>query len=319
MNPRLVKRNCILGGALGDALGSPHELATYNGEYTGNLYLETKINNRYYGVITLPVGAVTDDTQMTMVLLRSLKKNQGLDMDSLILDYMEWADRRPESLGNNTRSLFRSVKTKDKCRTYRTRRSKVSPNNQGDGTMMRCSAIAVYYTGKDIGRQDLEELIESEVKVTNSHNNNILASMLHVKLLKKSMENPDLEFARSYIKHFCEKPERHIINKRLLEGTEDFFIALGQGINLEDRDVRPNKGWVVHCVYCLSYCIMKFDNITDAINYTVSLGGDTDTNAKIVGDFFGIFGLDGQDDNIRIILECDKNRDELGDLEDLID
>ena len=67
------KRNgAIIGHALGDALGAPVEFYPY-AHYTGVLNTPIVRYSRAYGKQIGSIGLTTDDTEMALVLLETLK------------------------------------------------------------------------------------------------------------------------------------------------------------------------------------------------------------------------------------------------------
>jgi len=67
-------RGCLLGLALGDALGAPYEFYTPEQIPRGD-----RLVGRFARLPDLPVGTVTDDTQMALALSRSLIERGRLD------------------------------------------------------------------------------------------------------------------------------------------------------------------------------------------------------------------------------------------------
>jgi ADP-ribosylglycohydrolase len=312
-------RSILLGGALGDALGAPHELVTYRGEYTGNLIYDVKINNRYYGLITLDVGCVTDDTQMTFELLRSLIKNNGLQREDLIKSYIQWADRRHESLGRNTRSLFRNIKTKDKLKSYETRRAKVDPNNQSNGSLMRTSALAFL----PLDTLQYDDIVRREVKITNDHENNVQCSILHNKLLRTILNSTNSTLStRDNLLQIVATFRDNVVN-------QDLKLALSQALSGEIRDIRgESKGWCCNSSYASIFALAHTipsgtwgpGLYKDGVSSVIKMGGDTDTNAKIAGDLLGgLYGLDDEKNNIEIMMNCISNKDVLGDFSEILE
>ena len=62
----------ILGHALGDALGAPVEFYPY-AHYTGILDSPITRYTRAYGKQVAVVGQITDDTEMALILLKTIK------------------------------------------------------------------------------------------------------------------------------------------------------------------------------------------------------------------------------------------------------
>lgn len=253
----------LLSEALGDALGAPHELKTYNGHYSGKLELQTVITRRFNTPITLTPGSITDDTQMTHALINSILRCRNLDYQDTVLSYINFANTKPDSLGKNTRALFRSIKT---VKGYGQRRSKVDPNNQSDGTLMRASALA--YLPFNLNDQDLYQLIALDTQITNSHINNIVTGYLYVKLFHPS--RPELAEIKELIDSIL----------RMEQVTPELRLAVEQGYTNQTRNVTgKTKGWVLHGLYCCIWALFNYTTVEQAIAKIVAMGGDTDTNA----------------------------------------
>jgi ADP-ribosyl-[dinitrogen reductase] hydrolase len=77
--------------------------------------------------------------------------------------------------------------------------------------------------------------------------------------------------------------------------------------------VNPKKssGWV-RTAFIIAFICLRNEDMTynKAIYYTLSLGGDTDTNACIVGGLIGAFvGFNNLDkDKIEMIFNCDTSK-----------
>lgn len=102
----------LMGAFLGDALGAPHEFkCNKNTLYTGILEHQGFRISRFQGRNDLMVGQVTDDSEMTLALLRTLIKDGEYVKNNVILSYLAWANSGGWMMGINTRALLRGVKT----------------------------------------------------------------------------------------------------------------------------------------------------------------------------------------------------------------
>ena len=75
----------ILGVAIGDALGVPVEF-----ESRAAIAIDPVITMREYGTHHQPAGTWSDDTSLTLALLDSIIKNQGLDYYDIMDKFSEW-------------------------------------------------------------------------------------------------------------------------------------------------------------------------------------------------------------------------------------
>src|SRR6266496_3416945 len=139
-------KGMLIGLALGDALGAPHEFKYNNSlEYTGKLIHKVRLFDRFHGDTIFEVGSVTDDTQMTLVLANQMIADGGYNRENMILAYEKWA-ATSKMMGKNTRELFKGVKT---VKGYQNRYNKKfsAPENewtQSNGSLMRCSPLVIF-------------------------------------------------------------------------------------------------------------------------------------------------------------------------------
>ncbi len=166
----------FIGVALGDALGAPHEFKNAGLIYTGKLEYEIKRITRFHQEIVHPIGSVTDDTQMTFALIRSLIWSGGYVPEDAVLSYESWA-ATSNMLGKNTRALFKGVKT---YKGYESRYNKIfsAPMDswtQSNGSLMRCTPFVIF--------PGYEEL-SADCKLTNPHPINISCSIIYSYILK---------------------------------------------------------------------------------------------------------------------------------------
>jgi len=101
----------IIALALGDALGLPHEFSYSKEIYTGKLEYRFEMRRKYgLASIKMGLGQYSDDTEMSLALIRCLIENKGWKQEKVALAYMTWANSTI-NIGRNTRELFKGVKT----------------------------------------------------------------------------------------------------------------------------------------------------------------------------------------------------------------
>jgi len=277
MNPNKIK-GILIGVALGDALGAPHEFNYQHNDYTGKLIHPLKLFNRFHGETIFKVGSVTDDTEMTLTLANQIIKDNFGNSDFLltevpiynknnvILAYEEWATHS-KMLGKNTRALFKNLKT---VNGYQNRYEKIFsvPNEewtQSNGSLMRCSPLIIY--------PDFNPLI-IDTALSNPHPVNRDCGIIYtyiLKLLSAGRQLPPIDELINYTK------EQSIID--VISDVKNNIL----------RDISPKavRGWVVTALYCALYSIYNINDINEAFRIFIIMKGDTDTNAAILGALYG--------------------------------
>jgi ADP-ribosyl-[dinitrogen reductase] hydrolase len=124
---------CLLGGAVGDALGRTLESVSPRGVPR----TEWVINYRpWHGWKSGPKGTITDDTQFSMWLLQSLITNRGVEPRDLI---HRFSAEKIRGIGRATRDFVRNAKDLGKPWFE----SGVA--SAGNGVAMRSAPIGLFY------------------------------------------------------------------------------------------------------------------------------------------------------------------------------
>jgi ADP-ribosyl-[dinitrogen reductase] hydrolase len=268
-------RGMLLGEALGDALGAPHEFRNQVPieRYTGILEHPLWVVRRFQGGrLTGSVGQTTDDTELTIALAGVLAENRAYRREDAISAYLSWANAgKCRFMGYNTRKLFVGVKT---IRGYLMRWDalRAQPStawSQSNGCLMRCSPLAV------LPESEWREAATADCLLTNFHPNCLGAVLAYVRALRELLQGATPWQATT---------------KALTEtDAADVVEAIAAGRDQQVRRVDFDKGWVVHAIYCaflaLNDCRTSFQ---DRIDRVVRLCGDTDTNAAIAGALTGV-------------------------------
>jgi ADP-ribosyl-[dinitrogen reductase] hydrolase len=264
----------LIGLAVGDALGVPHEFKTQrHNVYTGLLYLVPEFHFRC-GTRKDVIGQYSDDSECTLSNLRSIIANRGYSREDVILEYLEWA-RDSKAMGKNTRALLKGVKT---IKGYQTRWDKIFGNSQqeewtqSNGSLMRCSMLAFL--------PDYMNATFSDCTITNPHKINTDSNLAYCMILRYTAKGVS---------------KNHIIDIILrtydqINICDEVKTVIREAISSKDfsRNVKAiGKGWVLHAFYSAVWGWYHFDSYQEAIDIIIRQGGDTDTNAAIAGALIG--------------------------------
>ena len=297
-------RGMLYGVALGDSLGAPHEFrqSIPLTKYTGRLEYKSLVPSRFQGDRWGVIGQWTDDTEMTLALANSILRNKGYNRDDVIRVYQDWANSHPFGMGKNTRRLFYGVKT---VKGYEQRYNKALQEDlnqtQSNGSLMRATPLALLV---DLDDPDSFKDVIEDIYLSNPNPVNEEAGLIYVTALALALRGVKEEIILDTITQEAEgmSPEIKVVIYQVNEGLA--------------RDIKTNKGWVVHSLYCslmsLRYYHLAIEednerSFTTAINEIILMGGDTDTNGAIAGGLLGaLVGYQrllkqGQAENIDII------------------
>ena len=278
MTPQLQDRfrGCLLGLAVGDALGGPLEFmsaAEIAAQYGGPV--RDMVGG---GWLHLRPGEVTDDTQMALCLAESIVERGAFDMADIARRFVAWYDTRPKDIGNITRLALAELKRGASWQEAGLiAHRQTGGRSAGNGSVMRCAPLALYR------RRDYPQLIADSVdssRVTHWDDmacygaaalNLIIAELLPGR--RKGAVQTAIEALGSAA------PK---VTQRLAE-TER-----------KSRDDLKPTGFVLDTLEAALWCWQHAETFEEALVTAINLGGDADTIGAVCGALAGAdFGLRG--------------------------
>lgn len=283
-------KGCVLGLAIGDAMGYPIEFTKYNKiKYTfGEVDdFEGTTTNNYQ------IGRYSDDTQMSISTIEAILKTSNLKNHTeigtnLIAEYIRWfqsqsnenSNRHPgatcisalKHVLNNKLTIVDCVKTK-------------LNDSKGCGGIMRVAPLGL--VTDSVG--DAFALGELSSLITHSHDlsrysSGYMAGLIY--LLKEG--NPlikSIEICNSYISDIPELLE--IVNKA---------VKLSQNQKLDYNNIKEiGEGWVAEETLAIAiYSSLRYENNFKAgIVASINHDGDSDSTGCLTGAILGVInGID---------------------------
>jgi ADP-ribosyl-[dinitrogen reductase] hydrolase len=259
---------CLLGLACGDALGGPVEFMSRSEIAVAHPNgLRAFIGG---GWLNLEPGEITDDTQMTLALARSLVERGQLDMDDVAARFMDWFRRDPKDIGNTTRAAIIHLAngvpwTEAGERVARTGAA------AGNGSVMRCAPVALRY------RHDPEALRKASIdsaRVTHADSRCTWAAVA----LNQAIV--------------------HLLNGWALDSVTETAITgiandevVARVIGAVDRQIDEVKagGYVLDTLSAALWCLLRHDSFEATVVAAVALGDDADTTGAVSGALAGAF------------------------------
>lgn len=224
------------------------------------------MTSQYQGKKELAVAQITDDSEMTLALLRTLIQDRGYNKDHVIMSYLRWANSGGWMMGKNTRALLRGVTTLKGYQGRVTKMMSTTGPSQSNGAMMRCSPLALIW--------DNGPVIE-DANITNPTHVCIDCNLVYITALRLALQGVDGNTIFATIKGLAQ--------------TNEVKAVLEQVEKRETRNIVENKGWCLHGLWCAMMTITSFKDYSQAMNWIITSqpGSDTDTNACIAGALLG--------------------------------
>ena len=252
----------LFGVACGDALGGTLEFMSKDEIKRKYGYLKDIIGG---GCWNLQPGEVTDDTMMTIAVAEGILDSPEDPIEDIGKHFIEWYDNKPKDIGNIIRIALGEYKRSNnwKNTAYYAHR-KTGGMSAGNGSLMRCLPVALYYTDVD----KMLEITASQSLLTHYDRKATDACQLYNLLVY------------DYLK---EKPKEPTIREHI-EKYPDYKPVF----ELSKDELKPT-GYVLDTLVCALWCFINTSSFEDAVCEAANLGGDADTVAAIAGGIAGVY------------------------------
>ena len=284
---------CITGAFIGDSIGSFLEFLKNPSQFE----VAKAMKMEGGGPFSLNPGQVTDDSEIALCLAQGLIEGKGkLDLDHIAAYYGKWLNSSPFDLGNTIGTAFQAVRDFDLSEPHKhqlsskmTSRAAISNiSSQSNGCLMRITPLAVWC--RNLNDEDIVSVVSREIQHTHSHKTVIEASVLWVLALVKLMnikEDKTLD-EESNIRSRMELTYKYIQSKIKENSSNEIKSWWDLVENETFMKANINIGFVkIAWTYGFIFLKQKAIDYEKVIEEMIAKGGDTDTNACIVGGLIG--------------------------------
>jgi len=266
-NPDLLSsaQGCLLGQLAGDSLGSLVEFRSADSiraEYPDGVR-----DLADGGCWNTLAGQPTDDSEMALMLARSILVHGGYDAEATADAYRWWKASGPFDIGGTTSAGLAG-----------------HPNlqSQANGSLMRISPLAVW--GHALPADHLANLAREDSAITHPHLVCGDSCAVFVVAAAHAIRTGDGASA-TY--------EVALDWARKAHAEHAVIESLEAAANGPPDDFQTQQGWVLIALQNAFYQLLHAPNLEEGIIDTVMRGGDTDTTAAIAGVLLGaIHGRD---------------------------
>lgn len=298
VNRKMVGRGAVLGALIGDAAGATLEFIGREPTRSEVLQAIKMVGGGHWR--TAP-GQITDDGEMALCLMHALAGQQSFSIETVASQYLRWYQSLPFDIGRTTSTGLAGGLNQPVGRVHVGMWKEAERSNQGskaNGGLMRIAPLGVW--GWRLSQQALVEAVCRDNRLTHPNPTCQHASALYCLAIRHLMLHPgDSEGAFDTARRWAERLENAEVGG---------WIALAEGD--EDVGYHPSAGFVKYGFVHAFRHLTKQTPYLDAVFETLSGGGDTDTNACIVGGLVGAFqGEEGIPEPMRqALLRCDTQK-----------
>ena len=267
-------RGCLLGLAIGDALGTTVEFSP-RGSFTP---LTDIVGG---GPFNLKAGEWTDDTSMALCLGYSLIECDGMDLHDQLDRYVDWWKNGYNSvngtcfdIGCTVSSALRSYQ-----QTNNPHSGSTDPMSAGNGSIMRLAPVPLFFASDSTVA--CEAAAESS-RTTHGAPQAVDACRLFSHLIIQAL-NAERTEDKEYL--FSEPRLENL-------GPAIECIAQGDYQNKTEAEIK-GSGYVVESLEAALWSFWNSSNFEEGALLAVNLGDDADTTGAIYGQIAGAhYGVD---------------------------
>jgi ADP-ribosyl-[dinitrogen reductase] hydrolase len=258
--PKVLKqkaRAAYAGLAIGDALGATVEFMTPR-EIAYQYDIHRDIIGG--GWLKLEKGSVTDDTEMSLALGRSILETGRVDAVSAAKAFDAWMRAKPKDIGNTVRRGIMH---------FRNTGDAVSPRNDmdaGNGSCMRTLPVALCMLGAE--RESIVEASRAQAHIT--HN--------------AKLADAGTECVIDLVQLGITGASRAQLRQRA-----DELVTLFSEFRFDNSEIENPSGYIVDTLKAVFAAFFTTSRFESCLVNVVNKGGDADTTGAIAGMIAGAF------------------------------
>ena len=272
-------QGCLLGQCAGDALGQMVEFrskASIFAEYPDGVR-----DMKNGGTFNTLAGQPTDDTEMALMLARSIVKEKKFDAEKVYEAYQYWYESKPFDCGVTTLMGLKGAPNKQ---------------SQSNGSLMRISPLGIYGSQFDVDMVAAWAMQDSLL----THPNDVCQKAVAV-------------YATTITEAIATGLSGEVLyNNAIIRAQRDLYYdisvyeALQKSADSKPMDFELDSGWVLTALQNAFYRLLHAKDTEQAVIETVNEGGDTDTNGAICGALLGaVYGVESIPERWSIaVLNC---------------
>lgn len=259
---------CLVGLAVGDALGAPLEFST-RGQVRNRFPagLREMIASRLWGR-----GEYTDDTQMALLIAESLLEKKAFFANDVATRFQRWA-KTAKDVGVQTGAVVSMAHYTDDPDRCSLRYYEANPDSSaGNGALMRCAPVALFYL------DSIEELVDASrasARVTH-YDPKAQSSCVILNVWIRQAICCGVRDGRAEALSRLSASERSPWDRlqRIESCVEDDIVS---------------SGYTVHTLEAAAWSFLTTSSYEEAVIRAANLGDDADTVAAVCGALAGAY------------------------------
>jgi ADP-ribosyl-[dinitrogen reductase] hydrolase len=241
----------------GDAMGAPVELWT-----------RAQIAQRY-GQLDELTGQTTDDTAQMFALAEAIDPHY--DDQAAIANYVHWYEVNGQGIGSNSRHVLGAAAAGLDSRAAAEEFLALQPERPpSNGALMRCVPLAIRYY------HDLERMLdaaEADATLTHAHPLCSASVSWYLNVMAALLQGESLAVAFE---------QARVATPTAAQDEVERVVAMTEIEEIEEW-AENGRGMTLIPVVMTSWALRQAMSVEEGMVWAVNCGGDTDTNAAVVG------------------------------------
>lgn len=268
-------RGCLVGLAIGDALGATVENLRRE-EIRARFGLHTEMVGG--GWLDLEPGEGTDDTAMALCIARSIAELGRVEPGDIARRFVQWFLSGPKDVGRTVAAVLSRIVSGERWDDAAQRVYLAAPHRTaGNGSLMRTAPVALFHTWR------ARELVQASLdvsRITHAHPEAMWACVALGQAIATAIQATAAP-AEMLLSAAAAVPEPAV--RRAVEEAPSL-----------DPETVPTFGYALNTLRIALWAVSRHDSFDDAVVAAVNLGGDADTAGAVTGALAGArSGLSG--------------------------
>ncbi|MFA6034547.1 MAG: ADP-ribosylglycohydrolase family protein [Myxococcota bacterium] len=252
-------QGCLLGQLAGDALGGQVEFQW--SEQIWEKYPDGVRELADGGTWDTIAGQPTDDSEMALILARTIVEYGTYDANAARNAYLYWIDSGPFDCGGTISAALSG---------------RPNPDSQANGAMMRASPLGIFGAGHDLSI--VADWAGHDAALTHPNIICVQANSLYATAIAFAIRTgvtPDAVY-------------RGVLSRAMdMKVEPGLMAAIVDAAESPPVEYVHKQGWILIAFQNALWQLLHAATLEEAVVNTVMRGGDTDTNAAICGSLLG--------------------------------
>jgi ADP-ribosyl-[dinitrogen reductase] hydrolase len=302
---------CLLGALVGDAAGATLEfLGRKPTVEDANWAMQMPGG----GVLGVAPGQITDDGELTLCLAKALAESNNFEIETIAQNYAKWVDSNPFDIGTTTSASLGSyaqpqwqelLAKRGYAAVMTQAAAKRCMNSKANGSLMRSSPLGIW--GYRLSDEELANLARQDSQLSHPNLSCCYAVACYAIAIASLMrEFGDRRVAFDRAKSWIELQVKQATTVLEINASQEVLSWIIDAENNVTLDYLTQVGFVKIAFTDAFRHLRLGSDYQAAISTTLLGGGDTDTNACIVGGLIGAAcGVDAIPDSMKHpVLSC---------------